>query len=141
MMKEEFSKGIFWFVCSFDETDRCDFSETEMIAFPVPCDRNGKVTGYGNFNSRRGNAQNHKATWQTLVKGRRDLRKYGWNYFPRGRVEIAGGRAFIYLNINIICYEGFQRDIVERFHLKGLDIRVIGDNSAHYHCHGDDSGI
>ena len=56
-------------------------------------------------------------------------------------MEIAGGRALLYLNINIIRYEGFWRDIVNMFHLKGLDVRVIVDNSAHYHCHEDDKRI
>ena len=138
---EHVSKGIFWFICGFNERDECDFAETEMIAFPVSCDREGKVSGNPDFNSRKGNAYNHKETWASFVKHRKDLRKYGWNYFPRGRVEIAGGRALLYLNINIIRYEGFWRDIVNMFHLKGLDVRVIVDNSAHYHCHEDDKRI
>lgn len=117
-MSEPISKGIFWFICGFNEMDECDFSETELIAFPVSCDRDGRVTGDWDFNSRRENAYNHKKTWTSFVKHRKDLRKYGWNYFPRGRVEI-----------------------MDRFHLDGLAVRVIVDNSRHYYCHEDDKGI
>ena len=132
-MSEPISKGIFWFICGFNEMDECDFLETEMIAFPVPWGRDGNVTGDWNYN--------HKKTWTSLVKHRKDLRKYGWNYFPRGRVEISGGRAFLYVNINIIRYENFKRDIIDRFHLDGVAVRVIVDNSRHYYCHEDDKSI
>lgn len=44
-MNEHVSKGIFWFICLFNEMDECDFSENELIAFPVPCDRNRQVMG------------------------------------------------------------------------------------------------
>ena len=77
-MGEHVSKGIFWFICGFNERDECDFSQTEMIAFPVSCDREGKVSGNPDFNSRKGNAYNHKETWASFVKHRKDLRKYGW---------------------------------------------------------------
>ena len=140
-MSEHVSKGIFWFICGFNEMDECVFSDNEMIAFPVPCDRNGQMIGHSDFNSKKGNAYNHEKTWTSFVKHRKDLRKYGWNYFPRGRVEISGGRAFLYVNINIIRYENFQRDIADVFHLDGLDIRVIADNSRHYYCHEDDNGL
>ena len=140
-MSEPISKGIFWFICGFNEMDECDFSETELIAFPVPCDRDGRVTGDWDFNSKRENAYNHKKTWTSFVKHRKDLRKYGWNYFPRGKVEISGGRAFLYVNINMIRYENFKRDIMDRFHLDGLAVRVIVDNSRHYYCHEDGKGI
>ena len=132
-MSEPISKGIFWFICGFNERDECDFSETEMIAFPVPWGRDGNVTGDWNYN--------HKKTWTSFVKHRKDLRKYGWNYFPRGRVEISGGRAFLYVNINIIRYENFKRDIMDRFHLDGVAVRVIVDNSRHYYCHEDGKSI
>ena len=36
------------------------------------------------------------------------------------------------MNINMIRYENFKRDIMDRFHLDGLAVRVIVDNSRHY---------
>lgn len=134
-------KGIFWFICFFNEKDECDFSETEILALTAPWGMDGDVTSKWNFNSRKRNSFNHKAAWESLVKHRKDIRKYGWNYFPRGRVEIAGRKALIYININIVRYDKFLHDIVEIFHLAGFDIRVIVDNSTHYYCHGDDSSI
>ena len=135
------SKGIFWFTCSFDGENECVFSEAELIARLVPCDRSGQAVYMQDFNSRKGNAFNHKATWASLVKNRKDLRKHAWNYFPRGRVEIAGSKATIYLNINIIRHAGFQDKIVERFHLGEMKVRVVVDNSRHYYCHAEDDKI
>ena len=74
-MSEHVSKGIFWFICGFNEMDECVFSDNEMIAFPVPCDRNGQVIGHSDFNSKKGNAYNHEKTWTSFVKHRKDLRK------------------------------------------------------------------
>ena len=136
-MSEPISKGIFWFICGFNEMDECDFSETELIAFPVSCDRDGRVTGDWDFNSRRENAYNHKKTWTSFVKHRKDLRKYGWNYFPRGRVEIRRGKAVIFMNPCILSCENFQEKLVERFHLEGMKVRVAADCSRHYRCYGD----
>lgn len=138
---ERVSKGIFWFTCSFDEENQCDFSETEMIVQLVPCDPSGHAVSDGGFNSKRGDAFNHKAAWPPLVRNRKDLRRHGWNYYPRGRVEVGRDKAVIYLNINILRYENFQKEIAERFHLNGLKVRVVVDHSRHYDCHGDDERI
>lgn len=137
-------QGIFWFTCSFaGEEERCDFSETELLALAVPC---GEVCtealpeGFV-FNSRKGDAFTHRKTWAVLTKKRKDLRRYAWNYFPRGRVEIRHGKAVIFMNPCILSCEHFQEKLVERFHLEGMKVQVAADCSRHYHCHGDERNI
>ena len=130
-------KGIFWFTCSYDEKNECDFSETELIALTVPHNYNGYSAGALQFNSKKGTSFTHKATWHQLMQHRKDLRKYSWNYFPRGRVEIKNNKACIFVNPNIIKYALYKQRIVEEFHLRDIKIKVIVDNSAHYNCCAD----
>ncbi len=40
-MNKEILKGIFWFTCSFDEKNECDFLETELITLTVPYNDKG----------------------------------------------------------------------------------------------------
>lgn len=137
-------EGIFWFTCSFaGQEERFDFSESELLALPVPCKEGGAGEAWDlpegfAYNSRRGDAFTHKKTWAMLTEKRRELRRYAWNYFPRGRVEIRHGKAVIFMNPGILSCENFQEKLVKRFHLEGMKVRVLADCSAHYHCHGDD---
>ena len=68
------------------------------------------------------------------IAGRKDLRGIPWNYFPRGRVEISHGRAFLYMNPEILNCNDYLERIREKFGIGHLDIRVRIDNSAHYQC-------
>lgn len=133
----EMAKGIFWFTCSFTEENECDFSETELIALPIPCDSNGHPAETWQFNSKNGTSFTHKATWRQLVHSRKDLRKFPWNYFPRGRVEIRNHKAMIFVNPNIIKCDSYQQRIIEEFHLRNIKVKVLVDNSVHYYCHAD----
>ena len=89
------------------------------------------------FNSRKGDAFTHRKTWAMLTGKRRELRRYDWNYFPRGRVEIRRGKAVIFMNPRILSCENFQEKLVERFHLEGMEVRIAADCSRHYRCYGD----
>ena len=133
-------QGIFWFTCSFvGEEERCDFSETELLAVAVPCveGREEALPEGCVFNSRKGDAFTHRKTWAMLTGKRRELRGYDWNYFPRGRVEIRRGKAVIFMNPRILSCENFQEKLVERFHLEGMEVRIAADCSRHYRCYGD----
>lgn len=139
--------GIFWFVCPFEgEEEAWDFSETELLALPVPGKGEVRKEAWPcpdglSLNSRRGDAFTHKETWRYLTRGRWELRCHSWNYFPRGRVELVNDKALIFLNPCILAYENYKEMLVKRFHLEGMKIRVIPDGSAHYRCHMDDRNI
>lgn len=137
-------QGIFWFTCSFaGEDETCDFSESELLALPVSHKESEAwearvLPEEPAFNSRRGDAYTHQKSWALLTEKRKELRRYAWNYFPRGRVEIRRGKAVIFMNPCILSCEDFLERLVERFRLKGMKVRVVADCSRHYHCHGDD---
>lgn len=66
---------------------------------------------------------------------RKDLRRFPWDYFPRGRVEIRNNKAIIFINPNIIICDLYKQRIIKEFHSESIEVKVIVDNSAHYHCH------
>ena len=126
-------KGIFWFPCATGEGGGLIFTG-EIVALSVPCDEDGTPEVSTSFNAKNGCSNTHKASWAAVTAGRKDLRKVPWDYFPRGRVEIAHGRALVFMNPQILnCGEYLER-IKETFQIGHLDIRVKIDNSVHYQC-------
>lgn len=135
---EKMSKGIFWFPCFMGTEGELIFTE-EIEALLIPCDEDGNskvsVSFYTcEYNSRNGRSNTHKDSWKAVTAGRKDLRGIPWNYFPRGRVEISHGRAFLYMNPEILKCNNYLERIREKFGIGHLDIRVRIDNSAHYQC-------
>lgn len=126
-------KGIFWFLCFVDQEGELIFTG-EIMSLSIPCDEDGNPKVPVSFNSKNGCSNTHKASWQTVTKGRKDLRKIPWNYFPRGRVEISRGRAFVFMNPRILGCGDYLELIKETFGIACLDVRVKIDNSAHYQC-------
>jgi hypothetical protein len=132
----QLSFGIFWLV-----SESTDLAGYELIAFKVLCDRSGNATEIPAIplNSKSGGSYNHKAMWEAHVKNNprhKPFNRKGFNYYPRGRVEVKHDRATIYLNPLLT-----QPDIVGKIkRVFGLcpesitSIRIIADNSAHYAC-------
>jgi len=128
--------GIFWIITETNELE--DF---HLLMFGITCDEYGNITDAPVIqpNSKSGKSYNHKTTWEAEVIGSAAYNPYNKNpfdYYPRGRVEIAKKRAVIYMNPNInkpIIIE----EIKARFGL-GCNlitkIRIIADNSLHYRC-------
>ncbi|MEY8336966.1 hypothetical protein AALB16_02910 [Lachnospiraceae bacterium 62-35] len=133
MKQMKMSKGIFWFFCSIGREGVLSFSG-EILSLPVPCDADGNPTAAVSFNSQNGRSNTHKNSWMELTARRKELRKFSWNYFPRGRVEMFHGKAFIFINPQILNCENFLVLIKREFHIEQLDVRVKIDNSAHYQC-------
>lgn len=58
-----------------------------------------------------------------------------YNYYPRGRVEIKGGKAVIYLNPTLNSEE-MLAELTRLFGLDELDfVRVKNDGSRHYRAY------
>lgn len=132
------SKGIFWFPCFVGTEGELIFTG-EIVALLVPCGEDGNPEvpaslATHEYNSRNGRSNTHKDSWKAVTAGRKDLRGIPWNYFPRGRVEISRGRAFIFMNPEILNCDNYLERIREKFGIGHLDIRVRIDNSAHYQC-------
>lgn len=115
-------KGIFWLI------------EGELYTKKLECDKSGNVIGDGSgLNSKSGDNFNHRLTWEGLPKNVTHGKEY--NYYPRGRVEIKGGKAVIYLNPAL----NSEEMLAELTRLFGLDelgfVRVKNDGSRHYRAY------
>ena len=128
--------GIFWII-----TDDCDLDEYMLLSFEIPCDVFGNPSGTHTIelNAKSGNTYNHRKIWENEIKNKpihKPYNKMDYNYYPRGRVEIANDRATIFLNPRIFepCVIS---EIEKRFGLTQNNIserRVIADGAAHYEC-------
>lgn len=124
--------GIFWI------TDVDDIGSTDLY-FQIPVDSYGNVEG-DTFvlNAKSGTTFNHEKTWENLPS--RLTRNKEYNYYPRGRVMIANGKATIWCNPNI-CTEELKNWCIRAFHLirhngiKRIDVKP--DYSEHYQCYLD----
>lgn len=112
--KEE-SRGVFWVI------------DNQLLAFPFYGDSTIGV-------AKSGNTYNHKKLWKEICP--REYRKYPYNYFPRGRVELSNkGKPIIYINPNI--EDSTIQDIKVEFGLLG-EPTIKYDNSQHYKCYLDE---
>lgn len=106
-------RGIFWLIDSKLQCYPFDGSITEGIA-------------------KSGNTYNHKKLWEHIrpLSG-----KVGFDYYPRGRVEITPkGKAVIYMSPHI--EDKYIAEICTAFDLITEPI-VKYDHSEHYHCYLD----
>lgn len=115
-------KGIFWLI------------EDELYTKKLECDKSGNVIGDGSgLNSKSGDNFNHRLTWEGLPKNVTHGKEY--NYYPRSRVEIKGGKAVIYLN-PALNNEEMLAELTRLFGLDELDfVRVKNDGSRHYRAY------
>ena len=125
-------KGIFWIV------NMDDIYANDKYCFLIPTDMNGKVASSIDLNAKSGTTYNHERTWKMLSSVYTHGKPY--NYYPRGRVEIANGKAIIYLN-PVINTEEVKRFLTSEFHLYEINgiksVRMISDGSEHYKCYLD----
>ena len=133
---KQLCSGIFWKI-----TESVDISDYNLLMFEIPCDVYGNHTGSHKIplNAKSGGTYNHKLLWESEIKNNSAHRPYNkrpYDYYPRGRVEIANNKAVVYLNTHIN-----KPPIINEIKLKfGLsnhnipEVRVVVDGSAHYKC-------
>lgn len=126
--QQPLSRGIFWVVADSES----ELDVAHIVAFAKPCDECGAFFDADGLSSADGTDYNHKATWSTLPKSATHGKPF--DYYPRGRVEIHGGKATVWLNENILP---LSDEIVRLFGLEGVAVRVRVDGSRHYKCHFD----
>lgn len=84
--------------------------------------------------AKSGRTFNHKKLWPEVCG--KELRRFSYNYFPRGRVDVDGkGRPIVYMNPNIDS--GLLSEISAAFCLAEPPI-LRYDHSAHYRCYMDE---
>lgn len=128
------SKGIFWIT-------NPDCVEENELFFRIPVDSMGVIDGSVDrtvLNSKNQDNYNHKRTWESL--NTKESRNKRFDYYPRGRVEITGGKATIFAT-PCICTEEIVFYIIKEFELteeNGIQrVVVIPDHSEHYKCYLD----
>jgi hypothetical protein len=133
---KELCSGIFWII-----TENRTLGDYKLLMFDIPCDMDGNHRGTHKMllNAKRGDTYNHKLVWENEIKGNSEHRPYNkkdYNYYPRGRVEIANKKATIFLNPNIHV-DKIIDDIKLGFGLNQdniPEIRVVVDGTTHYQC-------
>lgn len=131
----ELSKGIFWVkdVSNIEDTG---------IFLDIPCTSDGTPFDTSELNAKTGTTYNHERTWPMLSNEITDGKPY--NYYPRGRVEIANGKATIFANPNIANQQLIDW-CTDKFNLTAANgikkIRLIVDGSEHYKCYLDEGLI
>ena len=124
-------KGIFWI------NDLEDIYNNKLY-FQVPCDAFGEIDSDIELNSKSGKSFNHENTWKKLSYKETNGEVY--NYYPRGRVEIANGKAIIYCS-PYICTDELKNWIIQKYNLtkhNGINsVRLVADGSNHYKCYLD----
>lgn len=82
---------------------------------------------------------NHKRVWSQLSN--KETGGKSFDYFPRGRVEIANGIAKVF-HSPYIDQEELKSWVIDKFNLtksNGIKkIKMIADGSSHYKCYLDD---
>ena len=130
---ESLAKGIFWIV------DLDDVQRNAPYCVRIPCTPDGRSIEIDEAHlAKSGDTYNHERYWvampRTLTRG------LPFDYYPRGRVEIAHGKATIYLNPHIATDEVVQF-ITNTFGLTApngvIKVIVKVDGSYHYRCHLD----
>ena len=120
-------KGLFWLISGND-------NERKLLSFTVPCNQNGiaeKVQPA--YNSRKGGSFSHERTWPLVTKDLpQKIRGRQWNYFMRGRVEIANGKAIVYHSPRFSEWPEFESAVLDDFELENIPVRFIPDHSQHY---------
>ena len=134
-------KGLFWIVpVEFDSKNNpSPHTLNAVIDYSAICDENGVITeDQPPYNSKKGNSYSHEHSWSLVNEGLpKKSREKSWNYYPRGRVEIANGKATVYFN-PVLLDTGFEPHIKYIFELSEIPIRFIPDFSNHYKCNDGD---
>ena len=124
-------KGIFWI------TDQEDIYSNKLV-FLIPVDNFGNIdpsVDRLSLNSKNHDNYNHKKVWDSLNS--KDTHNKSFDYYPRGRVEIANSRATIYASPHL-CTDAVIEWVKDTFNLteqNGIKrIRFVADHSDHYLC-------
>jgi len=133
---KELHSGIFWVISETDE-----LTDWKLLAFEIPCDTNGNIIEETPImlNAKSGSTYNHKKLWESEIKNSSVYKPYNkkdYNYYPRGRIDIANNKAIIYLNPHINILEIID-EIKQKFGLLPQNIsmvKIVSDGSKHYQC-------
>ena len=129
-------RGIFWII----DIDNIMKSKTYFL---IPCDSDGNINDpefhiSSSMSSVGTDNYNHKKVWSCLPRSMTHNKPF--DYYPRGRVEIANGIAKVYHSAHIPQDE-LKQFVIDKFNLTSFNgikkIKMIADGSDHYKCYLD----
>ena len=109
--------GLFWFL-------GVDLDELIGLSYAV-----ADIPDIGGF---RTIEEGHYDTWRALCRSRKSLSAYGYEFFPRGRVNWSEADGFILLADTMIVASGRHSDVISSWFLPG-STKVMTD--SHYRHH------
>lgn len=123
-------QGIFWII------DKDNLEKNASYCYKIVSDSDGNVLENAAalpLNAKSGKTYNHKLTWDEMPKELTGGKPF--DYYPRGRVQIANNKAIIYLNptINTDDAQAFIKETFELSKENGINKIVFkSDGSNHY---------
>lgn len=112
---DKYFQGPFWIVAeTFKDILRGNF---RLVGIPLLCDYDGK-----DLSGLTKNSQRHKSLWNNEIKPSLSSDK-DFDYYPRGRVSIYKGTAFIHLNSKCNTPKIIDA-VISRYQLSKLNIEI-----------------
>lgn len=109
--------GLFWFIgADMDELIGLSHS---VVAIPT-------IGGFRTIE------EGHYDTWRALCRSRKNLSAYGYEFFPRGRVNWSEADGFILLADKMIVASGKHHAVISSWFLPG-STKIMTD--SHYRHH------
>jgi len=111
-------EGLFWIICNMTGVEINWEEAWELLPLFVKSD-----------------AINHKDAWVQIVQPEnKQLRRYNYNYYPRGRVVIRNGKVTVFLNRHIAV-----NDVIAAVNkIFGLTApKIHAEGGEHYKCYID----
>ena len=108
-------EGLFWVICNMSGGAIHWDEEWELCYLFIKSD-----------------AISHKDAWKQVQH--KELRRYAYNHYPRGRVVVRNGKATIFLNQHIVATEVIA-EINKVFDLK--EPKIHAEGGEHYKCYID----
>ena len=113
-------KGLFW------------WTRERLLCVQFPCGAGGNTLGDA---APLADWNNHRRAWARLPKDVTQGKAF--DYYPRGRVELRQGRAYLFLS-PLLCREEVVLQVKDAFGLDQLPVLLKADDSRHYRCYLDE---
>lgn len=113
-------KGLFW------------WTGERLLCVHFPCGADGNTLGAA---APLADWNNHRRAWARLPKDVTQGKAF--DYYPRGRVELRQGRAYLFLS-PLLCREEVVLRVKDAFGLDQLPVLLKADGSRHYRCYLDE---
>ena len=135
-------RGLFWVICEFDENGETFFpsnSDVQILSWQAHPDTErfywGPYIEEMDMHEDESDCDtqdfSHEEVWKLIqvhydnMAVVQEVSAYAWDHFPRGRVEINQGKAFVFYDPALCKMDSFRDRIIHLFSLDTLDIDEV----------------